>query len=221
MANLKLINGSTEQTFSNVETIKCPTDDGGTQIFETQKERQAKTVSLLLSNGNQEVTADEGKVLSSVTIEKPSTLKPENIAEGIDIGGVIGSLVASGGDVKVASGTMSGGTGAQTVTHGLGVVPDLIVVGNVNSDTSYPYILNLWGMSKALGTLYGYASSYKIHGAIKSSSSGLSLVCNGSDITTTSSVHLCNANDTTFTVGVSGLRIIDGTRWLAIGGLTE
>ena len=93
MANLKLINGSTEQTFSNVETIKCPTDDGGTQIFETQKERQAKTVSLLLSDGNQEVTADEGKVLSSVTIEKPESLVPENIRSGVDIGGVEGSLV--------------------------------------------------------------------------------------------------------------------------------
>lgn len=93
MANLKLINGSTEQTFSNVETIKCPTDDGGTQIFETQKERQAKTVSLSLSEGNQEITPDDGKVLSNVTIEKPESLVPENIRSGVDIGGVEGSLV--------------------------------------------------------------------------------------------------------------------------------
>ena len=39
----------------------------------------------------------EDKVLSRVTIEKPDTLIPENIADGVDIGGVKGTLKAGGG----------------------------------------------------------------------------------------------------------------------------
>jgi len=53
-----------------------------------------KTVALDMSNGDQVVNATTGKVMSSVTIEKPSTMVASNIKNGVDIGGVVGSYSA-------------------------------------------------------------------------------------------------------------------------------
>ena len=55
-------------------------------------------VTLDFSEGNQTVTAEEGKLIKSAVIQKPETLIPENIAAGVDIAGVTGSLVAGGGE---------------------------------------------------------------------------------------------------------------------------
>ena len=52
---------------------------------------QEKTVGLAMASGNQVVTPDTGKVLSKVTITKPSTLIPTNIKSGVSIGGVSGT----------------------------------------------------------------------------------------------------------------------------------
>jgi len=57
---------------------------------------QEKTVDLAMADGNQEVVADEGFLLSKVTVNKPETLLPENIALGVDIGGVIGTFQGGG-----------------------------------------------------------------------------------------------------------------------------
>jgi hypothetical protein len=53
-----------------------------------------KTVALDMSNGDQVVNATTGKVMSSVTIEKPVTMVASNIKDGVDIGGVVGTMVA-------------------------------------------------------------------------------------------------------------------------------
>lgn len=52
---------------------------------------QEKTVDLAMASGNQVVEPDTGKVLSKVTITKPSTLIPTNIKSGVNIGGVLGT----------------------------------------------------------------------------------------------------------------------------------
>lgn len=62
------------------------------------KEEQAKIVDLNMSNGNQTITPDIGKVLTSVKVIKPSTLIPDNIKKDVNIGGVVGSM--SGGSVQ-------------------------------------------------------------------------------------------------------------------------
>lgn len=56
---------------------------------------QDKTVALSMADGDQVVTPDEGKVLTKVTVQKPSTLAPENVKKGVDIGGVVGALESS------------------------------------------------------------------------------------------------------------------------------
>ena len=61
------------------------------------KPEQTKTVDLSMASGDQEVSPDAGKVLTRVTVTKPATLIPNNIKNGIDIGGVAGDF---GGEVK-------------------------------------------------------------------------------------------------------------------------
>lgn len=53
---------------------------------------QEKTIPLSMADGDQVVTPDEGKVLTKVTVQKPSTLTPENVKKDVNIGGVVGAL---------------------------------------------------------------------------------------------------------------------------------
>ena len=54
-------------------------------------------LSLSMADGDMVITPTaEGKVISQVTIAKPEALIPENIAEGVEIGGVVGTFVGGG-----------------------------------------------------------------------------------------------------------------------------
>lgn len=64
---------------------------GVTGTLSPAKTEQAKTVDLTMASGDQVVSPDSGKVLSSVTITKPTTLVASNIKKGVTIGGVAGS----------------------------------------------------------------------------------------------------------------------------------
>lgn len=70
---------------------------GVTGTLEGAKEEETKTLALSMASGNQVITPTSGKVMNEVTITKPSTLIPENIKNGIDIGGVTGTYTGSGG----------------------------------------------------------------------------------------------------------------------------
>ena len=73
--------------------IKSGVNIGGvTGTLSPAKAEQAKTVDLAMASGNQVVSPDSGKVLSGVTITKPTTLVASNIKKGVTIGGVAGSL---------------------------------------------------------------------------------------------------------------------------------
>ena len=67
-------------------------------------------IELDFSNGNQTVTAADGTTVKSAILIQPETLVPENIAEGVNIAGIIGTLAAGGG-----TGDGTGG-GDYTVT---------------------------------------------------------------------------------------------------------
>lgn len=54
-------------------------------------------IELDLVDGNQTITAPDGYLVKSAIIQKPEGLLPENIAEGVEIGGVVGTFV--GGDL--------------------------------------------------------------------------------------------------------------------------
>jgi hypothetical protein len=55
------------------------------------KEEETKTVTPDFSSGNQVITPTSGKVLSQVTLTKPTDLLPENIAKDKNVCGVTGT----------------------------------------------------------------------------------------------------------------------------------
>lgn len=54
-------------------------------------------IVLDFSDGDQEIVAPDGVLVKSAIIQKPETLNPENIAEGVNIAGIVGTLAAGGG----------------------------------------------------------------------------------------------------------------------------
>ena len=80
------------------ENIKVGVDIGGVVgTAPTPKAEQTKTVDLDMAAGNQTINPDEGKVLSSAVVTKPTTLVAENIKKDVNIGGVIGTLEGGAG----------------------------------------------------------------------------------------------------------------------------
>lgn len=54
-------------------------------------------VPLDFSNGDMLVEVPDGYAVKSAIIKQPENLKPENIAEGVEISGIVGTLVSGGG----------------------------------------------------------------------------------------------------------------------------
>lgn len=68
--------------------VKCEKE----VVVTPPKEEETKQVDLAMANGNQVVTpTSSGKVMTKVTINKPSTLIADNIKKDINIGGVVGA----------------------------------------------------------------------------------------------------------------------------------
>lgn len=55
------------------------------------------SVPLNMADGDMVIEPSDGKLLSSVTVEKPETLNAENIAAGVEIAGIIGTHQGGGG----------------------------------------------------------------------------------------------------------------------------
>ena len=64
-----------------------------TKLMVTGKQSYPITVELEMADGDQKIIPDEGKVFSQVTVKKPETLIPDNIRNGTEIGGVIGTML--------------------------------------------------------------------------------------------------------------------------------
>lgn len=189
----------------------------------------------------------ESAFISELTIQKPEALVPENIAEGVNIAGVVGAFAGGGANVVFNRGSFSGLTDNPiTIDHGLGVTPDIIVI-STNGFTSITtnYILyNFVGFSSALvqamtdgnldsgnglsqvytramySTVYNTYKSYRVTGGEFFGTT------TAIDISEPSSMRfIYGANETSFKIinkaGQYGY--IDSTltyRWYAIGGLT-
>lgn len=90
--------------YSGMKTIKIPTEGGGKKSF-VAGELAEITVDLSMADGDMVIEADKGTVLNKVTVKKPETLIPENIAKDVNIGDVVGTFSGSGG-----------GSGVYTIT---------------------------------------------------------------------------------------------------------
>lgn len=92
MANIVLKQrDGTEKACPGNLPIAIPTTDGEMKVY-TAGEASSKSVSANFAKGDMVIEPDEGTVLSQVTVKKPSTLLPANVASGINIAGVVGTL---------------------------------------------------------------------------------------------------------------------------------
>lgn len=103
------------------------------------------TIDPDFSDGDMVVTPEEGTVFSNVTVTKPGTLIPENIAEGVDIAGIVGTLVAGSTDSSIktfgGSVTLSGSTVARASVN-FGFLPNVLIVyhsGNATLSSTERY----------------------------------------------------------------------------------
>lgn len=108
---LKDRNGN-DIVYPGVTSIKLNTVDGGAQSFNACDEVE-KTIDLDFSAGDMEVSADEGTLLSKVTIEKPETLLPKNVRNGVEVAGVTGEFI---GDTEEVTVELALADGDQTVS---------------------------------------------------------------------------------------------------------
>lgn len=78
------------------------------------------------------VEPDPGTLLSKVILKKPETLIPKNIANGVDIAGIIGSGNAKFGIFRTPSGAKAG----IRINADIGFVPDFLFVKAVSGNLS-------------------------------------------------------------------------------------
>ena len=115
-------------------------------------ETQEKTVQLAMSDGDQVITPDVGKTLSSVTVKKPETLVSGNIKKDVVIGGVTGSLDPNAGYNGVVN-ALWGPDQALATIYGLGEA--------IDSAHSFPGIkISAWATVKSTDWHFGPDESY-------------------------------------------------------------
>lgn len=203
-------------THEGVNAMKVLLADGTEQIM-TPGEAEEKTVALDFSEGDMEVLPEDGKLFTAVDILKPETLVPANIAEGVDIAGIIGTL-KGGGSAKVASGSTLGSQLGKVVTHGLGIVPDFVVVFSTFASNNYG--LFFFGQSEAFAAVSGI--DYKQCGWKTYSAKLATIYVSSEAMDTATSGVVYDVNEQTFKFGSSGIMSLYAYvhYWIAVGGLT-
>lgn len=87
---LKSWNG-TEKYYEGVEAVALAERDGGKRIYSRGEALDGASVALDFSGGDMALSAPSGFLIRSAILKKPESLLPENILEGVNIAGVVGS----------------------------------------------------------------------------------------------------------------------------------
>ncbi len=166
------------------------------------------------SNGDQSFSAPDEMAVKSAIIQKPETLIPENIAEGVDIAGILGTLVAgsSGGDMVVSSGRVLGNdiSTSKKITHNLGVMPDLLLVfADSVVNATYKFV-GLVYLSEAFLT--------KFSDSISIESNYYAIQTAGTGVTVSKNATTCTITKTTITFTQTPYTAAYYS-YIAIGGL--
>lgn len=186
----------------------------------TYGEAVSKTVELDFSGGDMTVPIADGELVTDLTITKPENLLPENIAKDVEIAGIVGELIAGSSNAKISITTTTATDGV--FTHGLGVLPDIILMGNQSrySGSSGIFLTMLMGISAKMKELYPDIPK----GTLDYHSGTLHYhVIAGATIeaTATNVNYINNANENTFRAARSVLPFAAGRKFIiAIGGLT-
>ena len=199
--------------------IRTRTTDGDTKEFvdaDSIPESVETTVALDFSSGDMEILPGDGEVFSKVNIAKPETLIPENIAEGVDVVGIIGTLAAGG---NVAFGTFTGSKSVeQTIAHNLGMIPDVVLVSPIkyvkpsNGDAGMACFFSTKFSEKIGSTNKGYI--------FQMGSSAYSGVTAQSGYETVNLGYIINPTTTEFTVDKKYFTEGRPFFWLAFGDST-
>lgn len=163
-------------TYDGVKTIRVNYSDGSKKNFvdeSTMPELIEETFELDFSDGDMGYAPGRlGKAYSEIIIKQPETLIPENIAEGVNIAGIVGAL-AGGKNVKIYDrwSVKPTSSSVHTITHNLGVVPDIVLVHLAgNMDGNKKGMLVWYGCSNAIFPTMG--SSMKQYVLYQSNTSG-------------------------------------------------
>lgn len=207
---------------SGIPAIMLNTSDGGTQTF-IKGELAEATVALDFSEGDMEVTPEDGAVLSKVNIPMPETLIPENIAEGVDIAGVIGTLVGGGSSGYCGNcGTITGTGAVYVLEHGLGVVPDVVMIYKANYSYTNSILRRGFQCSEKAATMLG-TTKYGLYSRTVANSENSSHCTKPLEYETANDdAPMYGATDKIVNIGQKFFFLENGGKyhWLAIGSLT-
>ena len=184
-----------------------------------------QVASLDFSEGDMEIGVPEGNLVSELTIKQPEELVPEVIAKGYRVCGIDGKHEGSGPAFKrepvMAEGRYTPSvSGKVTVTHDLGILPDVIIVSGTK--TTAASILQLTGYcTDMLGENIGpkqFATVYYLAQILgMTSNTGIE------SKEASEAGQICNAGPKTFDVGGNTLCHIPGQEytWRVIGGIID
>ena len=181
------------------------------------------SVELDFSNGDMEISAGEGKAFSKVDIPKPENLVAENIANGINIAGIIGKLV-NGGSSVFKKGMFEATEESMTVEHGGNRVPDFLLI-YIQGQPSNMNLFFTYGFSETMLAKLGGGS---LNSALILNNASSMEVTSSSGIETSGTGQFSNyggvrsVTDTTFRVGGAiggGLKIGAKYSYIALYGL--
>ena len=198
------------------ERLRVDTTEGGTTEYVHEvlvPEVEAVTVEPDFSGGDMVVVPGEGKAFGAVTIPAPDTLIPENIAEGVNIAGIVGALAAGGGAVIKWGQLPKNSSTTKTIEHGLGVVPDFFAFFATTTTLNSGLFGAGYGFSEAAAALAKTAAYYRVFGIV----SGGSAPSNTYITDSNTFAAVSNATDTTININECGNTLY---YWIAIGGIT-
>lgn len=206
--------------YKGVEKVMFNTSDGGKRVYSKGEALEDVSIELDFSSGDQTVKAAEGTLIKSVVIKKPDTLVDENIAEGINVAGIIGTLASGGsggGKLVVKTGEFTPTTYSHTVTHGLGTVPifaRLMPTTGFPSETNVSVLYFVDGISTELANMAGMTERLQYGAYMNSYRQQLSQFASsyGIDYASTS-LAIANANANAITFGSASYRLTTARTW--------
>lgn len=197
--------------YPGVERIKLNTTGGETVEFVDPAlipESVEKTIDPDFSGGDIVEIPEDGTMFSKVTVQKPENLIPGNIAEGVDIAGIIGTLAAGGGGgqakyAEYSTGSSNAAAGTR-ISVDFGFIPDFIIMFSLWTGSVTSFGSNgraFFGFSEAAGSVMGKsARSAVLYGSSSTLSYKEKYV--GIESAGAASTHpIYGANETGFNIG--------------------
>ena len=176
---------------------------------------EEKTVDLSMASGNQVITPTSGKVLSKVTITKPSTMLATNIKKDVNIGGVVGTyegviLPTYNGLLRFAS--------APTISLSNSTL-NITAVDNATSYAIYSnntLLTTITTTSVDLSTLITTAGTYTIYAIAKATGYVDSEKSNEVSYTAAEQGYTVTVDTSSFWAGNPYYSTNNGQTWVAI-----